>query len=169
MNQQSQHVVTALEGFKVILEKVRVDLYLFPRNQPGNGFLQPLEIHVDIGHQGFCRGSLLPVGAELPLLHGQHDGIGIVDGPDVREIVPVIPASGIRKVHPIAFAQPLYLAFRKTGKLRKPFRVENRIFPKIRNGRLGAVLLDGQDARHVGRSHYPGREVTVLEPPSEYA
>ena len=73
MNQQSQHIIAAFEGFKVILEKVCVDLYLFPGNQPGNGLLQPLKVHIDICHQGFRRRSPLPVGAELPLSHGQHD------------------------------------------------------------------------------------------------
>ena len=61
MNQQCQHVIFAFEALKIVLEAVRVHFDFFSGNQAGNQLLQPFEIHVDIGKQGFRRRCPLPV------------------------------------------------------------------------------------------------------------
>ena len=105
MYQQRQHIVAAPERFKIILKAFRVNLYLFPGNQPGDNLLQSFKIHVDVRHQRFRRRGLLPVGTALLILHGAHHGIRIINGSMPGKIIAVIPLPDFFKIHPMSSAQ----------------------------------------------------------------
>ena len=61
MDEEGQYIVLAVESFYVILEGVGVDFNAFTSDETDDIVLKAVLIHVDVGHQRFCGGGLLPV------------------------------------------------------------------------------------------------------------
>ena len=153
MNQQRQHVVSGSKRTHVILKTVRIDTDSFPSQHPYNIRPQTVKIHFHIDFQRLIglRGN--PIIGKVPGLHRRHNRPRIIHMFKPPELIPVIPAAGLGKIHIILSAQLLYLSFRKTRIFLKNTLIRHGIFPEhIQSGML-TVFFHRENTRHISQCH----------------
>ena len=151
MNQQREHVVLCPEIAHVVLEAARISPDAPSAQHLHDVAPQAIIIHVHINLQRIVslRGS--PVIRENPAEHGFHHGFRIVDMPVFPELVPVIPMTGLFKVHVIPCAQFLDLFFRKASVFFQHPLVCHGVFQEHVQCGMCPILLHRQDARHISQ------------------
>ena len=167
MHQQRQHIVFAGESGHIVAECTGVDLYTLASKHSDHSILQTIHIHLDVNFQGFVGFSLVPVGAELVPQHGFHNRFRTVHGivriaglPVGNQIIAIVPRSGFLKVHLILVAESSHFLFGETKVFCQITGVGHGILREHIQRRMGAILFNRKDARHIGQRNI----VLILEP-----
>ena len=78
MNEQRKDIVFIGKRLNIVLEEISVHSDALACNQTGNILLKTINVHIDIGHQCFCRGSLFPIRSVFPGVNSLHHRIGVI-------------------------------------------------------------------------------------------
>ena len=162
VHEHRQRRVPGIVG-QVVVVIQRIDLEGYASHEGDDRLAQAVHVPPDEVEQVVRRRGPGPVGIEFPAFYGAHHRIRIVNRTDPLQFIAVVPPLHIGKVDAVLPAQAADLILRKAHVFGERPGAQHRIFPEIRERRLGPQLLDRQYARHVDRRKQLGRRRAALE------
>ena len=149
MDKHRQHVIFAADDGHVILEFGRVHLASSTGQHADDVVLQALVVHLDVVGHGIIGSRRGPVALAALVIEGLHDAVRIEHRGLAANLVAVVPLLQFVEVHTVLFGQGTYLVLGETVVLRQGAGLDHRVLKEVVQGRLGLVLLDWQNARHI--------------------
>ena len=149
MDEYGEHIVLAADDGHVVQEGGGVHLAVSASQHLDDVVLQPLIVHLDVvGHGivGTCAG---PVTAATAASQSHHHRVGVEHRRLITYLVAIIPLHQFVFVHLVFLGQCFYFLACESEVLRHVEGFHHRILHKIVECRLGLILLDGENARHI--------------------